>query len=625
MALMRDCDCGGEPALAPAMFGWVLVGFGIGLFTCWCCLLGRQVWRSFPPRVLGLIASVRAAVRPDQVRPFSNSEPVFSTEVEDARQRGLAEEEMRVFKRRRWENVQVAIYHFSLRAVPLLCILIVASAFLTQPHPIGSFYYSTLYTTPMVELLCASAFFMGALALREKLSMRVAECFLVVLFQALGVHGFLAADPYTFVAYYHRLAIPSQMAISQLLASPRLLFLPNLINFLLQLTVMALSPPLRSRFGHNFVSFFLPFVLNYAVSAGASAGLMAESKALVVGLEASQGEATAMSLLGAMCDCVVRLRSDLSLRGSFPKLNAMLLREPLGKQQEEEEPFIKFVCPEDVERFSEFLEKQSQNPTKTAALHLHLVDSMRNKVPVRIFHTCTVGVDGSLSHMLGLCDDSAEQRDVFPVPMGQGKAETQRAASGSQDGSSSDWADFARVLPSASLRVTSEKSLDSKEGHGPDTARVTVRACLSCQVLEECEMSQLQFGFSGDSQLAFLGRFGKDGQRVEGCLQTLLAMSSAQRAVKKWTKLGEVTISNPATQKELNGFLKMRPVQSGRADAEGQSLFQLGYTDFDFVFTSKQRDTRPKSKNRNTQAELLRQRAEQAKIDCPGSVDCGPP
>lgn len=608
MASMRDCDCGEEPPVTPAMVGWIIVGFSLGLLVCWCCLLGRQVWTHVVSHLSKLLKRVRAAFRPDQVQPMTLDSPCGTEqsleEPEEPSSHGATEEEQKVFAKRRWENVQFAMYHFSARAVPLLSLLLIASAF--AGRRIGSYYYQTLYTTPLAEGLCVCVFFMAALVLKERLSMRAAEFVLIVLFQAMGVHGIFAGDVYTFVSYYHRLAIPSQMAICQLLASPRLVFLPNLLNFALQLIFMAVTPALRSQFGVNFVCFFLPFVLNWAASAGASAGLLAESKALVAGLQASLGEATAMSLLSAMCDCVVKLRPDLTLRGHFPKLDALLLREPRARR--EDEPFDKFVCPEDVPRFTEFVQKQSESPTTTAVIHLHMVDSMRNKVPVRIFHTCTVGFDGSLTHMLGLCDDSAEQRDAFSVPQTQTQAQPD---ANEPQHRAQDWQDFARILPPASPRAPSERSLGSND---PDVARVTVRATLSCQVLEECETSQLKFGFSGDSQLAFLSRFGKDARSVQGSLQTLhaIACASPSGPSREWHELGEVTVLNPATQLESKGLLKMRVVDVPPS-ARGRSHFELDYTDVHVLFKPQPQCHAP-PKSRSEQAKRLKQRAEQAQM-----------
>lgn len=446
-----------------------------------------------------------------------------------------------------------------------------------------------------MEYVLFSVFCLATLVLKERLSLRLAEVVLVILFFGMGIHGIFAGDNYLFASYYHRFAVIGQLAICHLLASPRFIAIPNAINFLIQLGVLYFSPALQANLTQNFTCFCTSAFLNLAISAGASAGLRAESRALVAGRTASQGEATAMSLLSAMCDAVCRLRPDLTLKACCPQLNAILFRTAAGIQNSEPDSFTRFVCGEDVARFEEFMKKQTEMPTKAAALHLHLMDSMGGRVPVRIFHTCTVGHDGTLGHMIGINEDSQEQRDSFAANLVASRSE-RAPSSGPEVHHAQDWQDFARIIPSIPSGLDSvsvaQSSVSAHSDAGGCTAlTVTVRTSLAVQVIQESEMSRMMFCFGGDSQLMFLQRF-KEWQKLLTTLE-LMHAEAACGAAPDSQKFGEVTLQ--AIQTDFKGTMKIRPIPkevepsgaegaSPGSSSDSQGPIKLNYTDFELKF-----------------------------------------
>lgn len=189
--------------------------------------------------------------------------------------------------------------------------------------------------------------------------------------------------------------------------------------------------------------------------------------------------------------------------------------------------FTRLLCPEDVQRFQDFVRKQV--PTITGVLHVNLVDSMINRVPVRLFHTCTVGHDGHLNHMVGINEENREG-DVFPC-VGQQSLPA-----------------FSQVLPGAS-----EKSGQSAQSE--DDLSVLLRTSLQLQVLGESVKSCLTFSFGADSNLTFLRRF-KEWKPLQTALE-LMHAEVACGTLPEPHRFSEVTVMNPVTQTEFKGSLQI--------------------------------------------------------------------
>lgn len=552
------CRCKAGLQNVPAAVGWALLGFSAGSLLCWWLLVGRQACR-FPSLSLGckIVDSLRSLCKTDS---------------------SLTGEEERILAQRRFEKLQALMDGTSTYLAPSLNIMAIGlAAFALAIQPVTLFF--AFYQSVMGEGLLFAAFALYFAHYKTQLSARVADAIMLTLFLLFGLHGALAASDYAYVSYYHRFAVLAQISISQLIASSRHLFVVNTINLAFQMSVVLSSPALRADIQTHIACFVLSYILNFAASSAAAAGLRYESRAIAAERQASRGEATAMSLLTAMCDAVVILRPDLTLRALSQKLNALLLRTGFGAG----DPFSRLLQQEDVQRFVDFIARQAQTPNQAGVLHVHLVDSMGNKIAARLFHTCTISDDdGSLTHMVGVAEERSEQEnaDYFPavnvLPVSQ-----RRAPRDQQAAASSDWQDFARLVPAGfdtSSQASSARSLDPLA----PTMMVTLRTSLSCQVMSECELSRTLFGFSSLSQLEFLGRI-KEWKKLLMTLELMHAeLACGSDALPQ--RFGEVNIFTPATQSEHRGVLDISVSNVAKpADGESGSSVHLNYCDFQLL------------------------------------------
>lgn len=469
-------------------------------------------------------------------------------------------EEREFVRMRRFQRV----YSFSVYAVPGISAVLMFCAFGGQFQ--GTiFSYNLFYQSILAEGVALDFFFLGVVFFKERMPLHIAEFFLLLIFMSCGIHGFFAANNFLFTSFYHRFALIAQLSLCHLLANPRMLLLPNVLNLGLQLLVLGLSPALQDNLAQHTVCFLLAFALNMAVSVGASAGLIAESRAQIAGRAASEGEAITMNLLSAICDAVVLLRPDLQLKAPSPKLNAMLLRQGTSMAGT---LFTNFIHPEDVGRFEEFIETQTATPARTGSFHCHLVDATGTKVAVQFFHSCTMGHDGKLNHAIGINEESQE-RDHFPVAGGPELRDliaTRRVAS--EDGMTEVSATYGSQVPSspaASVRssrapsvpsstpsavITNWGSLSSGPGLDTDEAvTVDVLLTLSVEVVAESEASQVLFAFTNRSHGGFEDHFQRSDTlaKLKGWLAAVhnsgrYGSAALPSGLKSF---GKVQVSNP--------------------------------------------------------------------------------
>eukprot|EP00929_Paragymnodinium_shiwhaense_P073043 TRINITY_DN37116_c0_g1_i3.p1 TRINITY_DN37116_c0_g1~~TRINITY_DN37116_c0_g1_i3.p1 ORF type:complete len:600 (+),score=84.70 TRINITY_DN37116_c0_g1_i3:71-1870(+) len=127
--------------------------------------------------------------------------------------------------------------------------------------------------------------------------------------------------------------------------------------------------------------------------------------------QAALGEVKSIwSLADAVCDCVVRLDRDFNVLGPYPKL-ASMLQNQRGSMQGAN--LTHYMSDSDKGRFEQFIDDSrrskpsSRDPETIAqALHITLRDAIGLAIAVEVFHVLLQGLDGTISHIVGLREHS---------------------------------------------------------------------------------------------------------------------------------------------------------------------------------------------------------------------------
>lgn len=386
----------------------------------------------------------------------------------------------------------------------------------------------------------------------SQLTLRSVTVVLALCFIAIGVHPCTASNSETF--YYVSLdGYMFQIVIAQMLGDVRPLVVPLLVMAAVQTYTMA-STPLWSRptatgsFPLNTVLAGIGFILITALPTQFS--LREQARQEVLQAEVSKGEATAKSLLSSMCDAVIKLKSDLTLSNPSAALEALLLRTST---------FTRGACwyfpscvlQGEVARVEDFL---NHNDGEARSFHTTLVDALGTKVAVQLFHAPMTEMDRTMSHLLGILEDSKDGFQQYRAAhvahqKGLEDGEAATAAYGavveeekvSMADTSSNSSSSAGSASATSHRYQ-DSGISNWAGEGIGKISVDVSLSLNVQVCSESEHSRLLFGF-GDGQAAFLSRFD-DRQRVLGWLEALFCDSRLDKVFEDFPAISSMSLSN---------------------------------------------------------------------------------
>lgn len=414
-----------------------------------------------------------------------------------------------VLCRRRLERVRLIINNSNLIGAPILGALILGA----KGNPALFVRFLAGEITIVTLAFFFFSFFPSQLTLR-RVSVLLALCFTVI-----GVHPCTAPNSttYYFVSFG---GYAFQILFAQMLGDLRPLMLPILVvaaahTYTVASTALFTQPTASGTFSLGTVMAGVAFMLITALPTQLS--LREQARQEVLQGEAAKGEATAKSLLSAMCDAVIKLKSDLTLSNPSPPLEALLLRTST---------FTRGACwyfpscvlEGEIARVKDFL---NHNNGEARSFHTTLVDALGTKVPVQLFHSPMTEMDGTMSHLLGILEDSKEgfqqHRSVAAAPGpedGAARATFKSTTSEEEKMQRAETASLHSAGSAASSRFQ-EISISSWAGTGSGPFTVDLALSLKAQVWSESEHSRLLFGFGDAGQDSFLSRFAENDLFLE--------------------------------------------------------------------------------------------------------------
>jgi len=119
-------------------------------------------------------------------------------------------------------------------------------------------------------------------------------------------------------------------------------------------------------------------------------------------------------VLSAMCDAVVHLRDDLSIKHPSPKLAVLLLRSPFGKALKGHSFLELAPSGPDRDRLQQCISADIGSMALPQLLHTNLLDANGTSVPVEIIYFWYQDLDDKMSCIVGVQDVGEEQRTITP-------------------------------------------------------------------------------------------------------------------------------------------------------------------------------------------------------------------
>lgn len=541
LAIAR-CPCDDPRPDPPLALRAPVLGCNIVLLLIWFLYVARKLWRTWRAKHGRWKSFLYSFLTPEACR-----DPSFTRKLEQ------------VLQRRRLEHLRSTMDQF-FSIVPPFCAFI--GLFASDPW----FAFKYIYFETMLLMLM----FVGFLMMPESLTVARAHAALGTLWVLAGAHVVLSMNAISFLGG-QMAGFLHQILLAQLVADLRPAVLFQIPVVAVQFYYITYSEALRE---NNTRLFYMAVVLGsmtaLVTSYAADQSVREQARQEVLRGEASNGEATAKSLLSVMCDAVCKLGSDLVLSNPCPHLEALLLRaSSVGRATTWSFPSC--IQESDVERVKDFFLKNNETGN-AGSVHASLVDSVGTKVPVQIFHAPMVEMDGTVSNMVGIleeCTDCFQMQRLAEVDGGQPAISVGKAMRSNEEesvGGFSGTSSSKSIAPSLISNWT-------EGGRERDQIAVDLAMSLNFQVVQESDESRALFAFSQDGPEEFLGRFseGSNNQSVRAWLESLFAEARYCAAPLRAQKFGTVKILNPlattAQLMELHGRL----LQEGDSE-EGPAL-----------------------------------------------------
>lgn len=133
-------------------------------------------------------------------------------------------------------------------------------------------------------------------------------------------------------------------------------------------------------------------------------GMTSEAEAILHSKLSRQSEISVQALLSGLCDCVVRLSSDLRVACQSQKLAALLLREAAPRYFDGDD-FMKLISQADQQRAQAFLQDTDRSGEQCARLlNVSMDGSYGHRISVHLFHASFLTLDDEIGHILGICE-----------------------------------------------------------------------------------------------------------------------------------------------------------------------------------------------------------------------------
>lgn len=380
------------------------------------------------------------------------------------------------------------------------------------------------------------------------------------------------------------------LCMSLYILDQRLMVMLNLISFASQLLIILLTPTLRMSAGRYAVFVAASCTMNYVVSSSTRSNHLSEADAIFRERCASRSEAVVQSLLSGMCDAVLALKEDLTIRDACPRLASLLLRPDLSRPPGADRFFTRYLAEDDVPRFQAFIEAKEAGADPARSIRVHLLDSVNTRVQVEIFHARMKDLDNNLYHVLGVVEDTDKEEKPGAAASAQrtprdSMSPTMSDAESSESGSGSG----SDSHGSAGSRRGTPTSLASW-GHIGE-AVLTIRTRLTWEIVEESDASRTFFSFSSDPD-GFIQRFD-DPYMLLRWFEFIHTVAVCGQLDHPKLKYGPIRFFNPSVGSDYQGRLtgKIRRVPEG-ADKPFNLALQTVETELHFEAPPK-RSRRP--------------------------------
>eukprot|EP00933_Yihiella_yeosuensis_P009004 TRINITY_DN11475_c0_g1_i1.p1 TRINITY_DN11475_c0_g1~~TRINITY_DN11475_c0_g1_i1.p1 ORF type:complete len:698 (-),score=53.90 TRINITY_DN11475_c0_g1_i1:218-2311(-) len=260
---------------------------------------------------------------------------------------------------------------------------------------------------------------------------------------------------------------------------------------------------------------------------------MREASAIVSELKASSGQAVAHAMLSSMCDAVVSLGSDQCVLGKSPQFDALLIRS----RPSEGCRFIDSIDESDRSRIEQFLAMADGDVTQTRVTSTMLMDSQRQSVKVRLYHTSFLNLSSDVEHVIGVMEEGDQWRRVpAPEDVSQGFLPT---AIGKVDSGVGQEA------------VLSNSSVDDGQSQANSSLEFKVRLEHELRILHQSDATLMQ-GISSDSSNFSELMCARSRQDV---LPWLTSLMFGPRHCWAEHYFGEIQLSHPTSSSTLRSAL----------------------------------------------------------------------
>lgn len=414
---------------------------------------------------------------------------------------------------------------------------------LTAPTPEDRGY---LLYNRIFESATFSGFLAGIAGLAFKtfprtLTLRSGDVISMFLFVVIGLQSACMQHDMNLL-WFKRWATMGQILLTLFCASARTVFWPNMVSVLWNVFVVYADGTLRLKAGWHTWNCVAEATTVYTVAWYTEEWLWSEVTAKANEMRTSKAEAIAQSLLSMLCDAVVPLGSDLSLCESCPRFTAMLFRD--RKDGGLREPFINFCNEADKPRFLEFMAEPSTMPGKSKSLHVHLMDSVGNAVPVQLFCTSLLqdqdDDETEYLHLLGITEDKESGGiHMFPRSSAPVQIRVEDEKSPDQVSLSGDTASEQSPRSNRGASSAARSDAGSSVFGWSRPAFCSFQAELSLQLVQECDECAALFAFShGDKSL--LSRIQEPGFWI--WLQQFHLKARTSKKSKRESTYGEIEI-----------------------------------------------------------------------------------
>ncbi|CAE8702773.1 unnamed protein product [Polarella glacialis] len=169
--------------------------------------------------------------------------------------------------------------------------------------------------------------------------------------------------------------------------------------------------------GEQFMVILYPTIFICITSVIVEQSRKSELRATLEAKASKELENSVEAVLASICDAVVLLSSSLQLLRPSPHLAGLLLRASSSAVLTTGGNFTDLLVERDRDSFLQFISGPS---THGKMLHAHMRDANSSAVNVHLYHTKYLDLEGQPVHIIGIREDSEENRQPPPQELPSG-------------------------------------------------------------------------------------------------------------------------------------------------------------------------------------------------------------